>query len=232
MCLPREQDYSLLVSRKSTLWILEDDEALQELYRDILATEGELRFFFAQKDLFEAWEESPLEKRPDLVLADLSVRDGSFVDYLKKARDEGGVPFQYLIVTGFDDLEALKLSFDTGAHDYITKPFGKNELLMKVRKILTEVTPDVRLDATSFRLIRGSRQSEPLTSREFQIITLFKQAPERTLPKEDLYRKIWNETQVINKTLDVHIFNLRKKIQPLGVEIRFSQPNLYSMILR
>jgi hypothetical protein len=61
-----------------------------------------------------------------------------------------------------NQLESAVLS-DAG-RDQGSKPFGRNELLVKVRKILAEASPDVRLDATNFRLIRGARHSEPLTS--------------------------------------------------------------------
>lgn len=85
------------------------------------------------------------------------------------------------------------------------------------------------IDPISFTVAKGSERSAALTSREFQIILLMYNAPGHRISRSDLVNGIWGKLKVSTNSLDVHLFNLRKKLAPLALEITFSPPNLYSL---
>ncbi|MGZ3699092.1 MAG: GAF domain-containing protein, partial [Bdellovibrionota bacterium] len=90
---------------------------------------------------------------------------------------------------------------------------------------------DVVVDPISFTVSRGAVRSSSLTSKELQIVAMLHQAPDHRLSRGELVHGIWGKLKVSTNSLDVHLFNVRKKLAPLGMEILFSPPNQYSLNL-
>ena len=128
-------------------------------------------------------------------------------------------------------MDAIRTCFDNGASDYIYKPFGKNELLLKIERILAEnivrrPLDNLSIDSKTFKVSNG-KTSVSLTTKEFQIISLLFNSKGLTVNRTELMSKIWNKTDTGSKTLDVHLHNLRRKIMPLGLKIVHRHPYEY-----
>ncbi len=225
------------------LWILEDDESTCRAYDSILGLRYELQFFSEISALRTELANST--QAPDLLIAELRLPDETFVHYLGES-ELAMTNIAYLIVSASDDIDSFRFCYAKGAIDYIKKPFTVNELLAKVERALKrepiqgEKTPlkenalaieslSLRVDPATLTARRLQLRSLPLTSKEYQIMVLFCQGGGRSLSKQELLVNIWNDAKVSPKTLDVHIVNLRKKIENLGLGIRHIPPFHYSL---
>lgn len=120
---------------QQTLWVLEDDRGVQLMYKMALGLRYNLSFFDSVASLNDALESS--HPRPMLLIADLHLPDQEFIQYLETPRTQINwrhVPF--LVVSGVDDLEALRQCYAFGALDFINKPFTTNEIIVKVDRCL------------------------------------------------------------------------------------------------
>lgn len=215
---------------RTKIWVLEDDPGIQFLYQEILELAYDISIFGTVKEFDTAISKG--SNQPDLVIADLRLPDANFLSLLKPnhARTWTNL-IPYMVVSSLDDMESIRTCFDNGACDYIYKPFGKNELLAKIGRILAE--NDVRkpldsftIDSKTFKVSNG-KASVSLTTKEFQIISLIYNSKNLTVNRTDLMNKIWNKSDSGSKTLDVHLHNLRRKIQPLGLKIVHRHPYEY-----
>jgi DNA-binding response OmpR family regulator len=128
-----------------------------------------------------------------------------------------------MIVSSMDGLEALRTCFQEGALDYLTKPFTRNEFLVKLERLLAK-SSQIALDPASFHLKRNGVELPQLTPRELQVFTVLQSAGWTPVSRQRLQAEIWGDAVVSPKSLDVHLFHQRKKLAQAGVEIRF-QPN-------
>lgn len=213
------------------LWVLEDDKGCQFVYEEILSPRYRLAFFPTLSSFSDTLEERPGE--PDLVIADVRLPDGSLLSFFstRSARLMTDLPF--IVVSSVDETDMLQKCFERGARDYLTKPFGKAELLFKIDRILQTAAKrhqTWKLEATSLTLERDGKRSETLTPKEFQILSLMMQAKDQTLPREEIVERVWGKVQVSPKTLDVHLSKLRRKIAPLFLEIEFKAPSSYVIL--
>lgn len=205
-----------------SIWVLEDDLQMQAIYQDMLGRNYQLTFFASlQKFRSSLSAEHP---SPDLMILDLMVPDGSlhtvFDEYADILRM---TPF--LVVSGLDEQDAIRNSFGFGALDFISKPFSKSEIQVKIDIFLNRhATPlagvsPVKLDPLSMTLYTENERSSELTAKEYRILSLFLQATEQTVPRRHLVLTLWKDINVSEKTLDVHLSNIRRKIAALGLTI-------------
>ncbi|MEY4617048.1 MAG: hypothetical protein RJB66_2008, partial [Pseudomonadota bacterium] len=148
------------------------------------------------------------------------------------------------IVSGLDDLDTLRTCFAEGANDFLTKPFQKNELLIKIERLLSlasETPPGattkafeepILFDPKTFSLRRGNQEPVFLTIKQIQIYSLLQRAQGRPLSRKILESEIWPGISVSAKSLDVHLFHLRQKLTPLGIEILWNPTAGYSLIFK
>lgn len=160
--------------------------------------------------------------KPDLVITDLSMPEVSGIDVCRELRRHSDVPIIVLSVKGQESTKVEAL--DAGADDYITKPFGMNELLARVRAALRR-TPDenhagtieagdLRIDVSARRVFAGKSEVH-LTPKEFDLLTLFAQNQDRVMTHRTLLSKIWGAEYIGQvEYLRVFVGNLRKKIEP------------------
>lgn len=84
-------------------------------------------------------------------------------------------------------------------------------------------------DPVKLTLSNGQVSTEPLTAKEFQIVTLLNSAPGKALPRSALLAAVWGAVKVHSKTVNVHIFNLRRKINPVGANVEFIAPDTFRL---
>ncbi len=170
------------------------------------------------------------EKRPDLLILDLMLPGGDGLEICRAMKREeplSSIPIIMLTarVGEVDRVVGLEL----GADDYVTKPFSPRELVARVRAVLRRGGPAGRADAERIRvgglleIDRGrygvSVGGEPvdLTVTEFRILEMLASRPGRVLSRREILDRLWGgEKIVVDRTVDVHIRNLRKKLGLAG----------------
>lgn len=221
----------LAETTKPQVWIIEDDPAFQFVYEETLGEHYALTMHDSLSSFTNALKDTarPL---PALLIADVRLPDRSFLSFLESTDAQSLSRLPYIVVSAFDDVEALKACYDRGALDFITKPFGRKELQFKVERFLSnQAVDDLKSDTLLVKngLIPLQRKGNvvPLTNKEHQIIAMFQEAENQTLTRSELLQKVWGKTKSQTKTLDVHLHNLRKKIASIGLKIQFVPPNRY-----
>lgn len=163
-----------------------------------------------------------LDKTPDLVITDLSMPEMNGVELTREIRQRGSTP---IIVVSVRNQERAKIqALDEGADDYITKPFGIQELLARVRvqlrRTMDREPPPMRVETGDFeidaekRLVRVRSQEVHLTPKEFDLLLLFARSPERVLTHKTLLKAIWGPAGIDQpENLRVLVGQLRRKIE-------------------
>lgn len=163
-----------------------------------------------------------LENTPDLVITDLSMPEMDGVELTQEIRQRASTP---IIVVSVRNQESAKIqALDEGADDYITKPFGIQELLARVRVQLRrtmdrEPSPthvkagDFEIDAEK-RMVTVRGEDVHLTPKEFDLLLLFARSPERVLTHRTLLKGIWGPSGIDQSdNLRVLVGQLRRKIE-------------------
>ena len=161
--------------------------------------------------------------KPDLVVLDLGLPDLDGVEVCRQMRQASSVPILVLSARGAEGDKVAAL--DAGADDYVTKPFGSEELLARIRAALrrsdsaaTTSGPIVRgalvIDRDRFRVLRDGEEVR-LTPKEFELLTYLAQHPGRVLTHRTLLKAIWGPHATDQpEHLRVLVGSLRKKIEP------------------
>jgi DNA-binding response OmpR family regulator len=218
------------LSARPEIWILEDDPHIGDTYGELLSELYSLKFYRQIADFRTALENTP---HPSLVIADLTLPDGNFVRAL-----EGGdfgdkldrVP--HMVVSGADDPVVMQKCFDMGCADFLLKPIRLNELRVKITRSLETpfaTTGKLSFDPSTHTVRFEGKDSEPLTSKEYQILSTLFQAPNNMSTRAEVLSRVWTASKVVSKTLDVHIFHLRKKLAAIGVAIRHRAPDSFQI---
>ena len=210
---------------RARMLLVEDDAALAELlswhfYREdfevIHTVDGEEALLLAQ--------ESP----PDIVLLDWMIEGLSGIEVcrrLRRAPETANVPIIMLTARGEEEDRVRGL--ETGADDYVTKPFSPRELVARVGAVLRRVRPalagatltysDVELDTVRHKVTRGG-QTVALGPTEFRLLKHFLEHPARVFSRERLLDSVWGmDSDIEPRTVDVHIRRLRKAINLEGL---------------
>ncbi len=219
---------------KQSIWILEDDPGACFVYEQILSADYDIHFFTDLNSLHKATAKPP--SLSGLILADLRLPDGNFLNFLTQLHQSKSNDFYFpnkiIVVSSLDDIDVLRSCYLEGALDYITKPFSKNLLVTKIERILSLVQKlpyKIHIDPGALRLHVDSVGSTELTAKELQIMCLLIENPERAVSRERLKSAIWGSLSVSPKALDVHLTNLRKKLDLLSMDILFNAKDGYRL---
>ncbi len=181
-----------------------------ERYQVVVARNGEDGFFFANTETF------------DLVLLDLMLPGRAGLEILEACRRRD-LQTPVLILTAKDAVEDRVLGLDSGADDYMVKPFAFAELLARIRALLRRGRSDqvLRLKAQDLemdlvtRVVSRGEQVLDLTAREFELLEYLLRHQNQLVSREMLARDVWKETSratPIDNVVDVHVARLRKKV--------------------
>jgi DNA-binding response OmpR family regulator len=213
---------------RHTIWILEDDPGAQFIYSETLEIRFNLKFFGNLADFREAaFGPGPY---PSLAITDLRLPDGTLLELMPKDKLSNKFNFPYMVVSSVDDLDVLRACFNEGALDYLTKPFNKSELITKIDRLIDQQSfLNVQVDPTTLAVKTSKGEEITLTTKEFQLLSLLKRDPKLPKCRNEIIAAVWKDVNVTKKNLDVHIFNLRKKLEELNLDIEFIPPESFRL---
>lgn len=198
------------------VWILEDDPGCRFVYEEILKDFYNLSFFDTLNEFEAKLAQYEGHHFHDiLIIADLTLKDGHFMSVLGKDDILDGKAF--IVVSSDEEMGSIRQAFKGGALDYLTKPFRKPELVVKIENIFNQI--DKRLEKDREVYLDGQIISN-LTERQVTLLRLFIENEDREVDRHDILQHVWGELNVHPKTVDVHLYNLRRKINPYGYLIR------------
>jgi DNA-binding response OmpR family regulator len=200
--------------------VIEDDVEIADVLRRFLRQEGhEVRTAVDGEEALPA----AAEFVPDLVILDLGLPGMDGVDVCRRLRADGDVPI--LILTARAELEDRVEGLDSGADDYLVKPFERQELLARIRALLRRRPPrgsasltvgDLSLNPDTREVTRGGRRIE-LTNREFELLEYLMRNERLVISRERLLDEVWGyDPMAMTNTIDVFISNLRRKLEADG----------------
>jgi two-component system response regulator RegX3 len=199
--------------------MVEDEAAITEPLADALAREGwDSAVAATAADGLELAE----QLRPELVLLDVGLPDGSGYDVCRELRRRSEVPIIMLSARGEETDRIVGL--EVGADDYVVKPFSARELVARVRAVLrrTQREPDIDdepLEVGGLRLDQARHEATldgdllDLTRKEFEVLRLLMRNAGTVVSRDQLIDEVWDVNWFgPTKTLDVHVSGLRKKL--------------------
>lgn len=210
--------------KKPVVLLAEDEGALMTLlrynvekegYRAIEARDGEEALMLAEEDT------------PDLIILDWMLPRVSGIEVCRRLRGRNetrNVPIIMLTARG-EEPDRIR-GLDTGADDYVTKPFSMTELLARMRAVLRRIRPalaedvvmfgDISIDRSAHRVRRADRDIH-LGPTEYRLLDHFMQHPGRVFSREQLLDAVWGSGVYVDaRTVDVHIGRLRKALNEPG----------------
>jgi two-component system response regulator MprA len=200
--------------------VIEDDAEITDALRRSLRHEGyEVR---TAGDGVEALD-AAAEFIPDLVVLDLGLPRLDGIEVCKQLRADGDVPI--LILTARTETDDRVTGLDSGADDYLVKPFERQEFLARIRALLRRRPPrgsatlsvgDLKLNPDTREVHRGDREIE-LTNREFELLEYLMRNERLVVSRERLLDEVWGyDPMAATNTIDVFISNLRRKLESAG----------------
>nr|WP_319804440.1 MtrAB system response regulator MtrA [Nocardioides malaquae] len=197
--------------------VVDDDASLAEMLTIVLRQEGFDSHMVSRGDQAVA---AFREYRPDLVLLDLMLPGRDGIDVCREIRAESGVPIVMLTARG-DTLDVV-LGLESGADDYVVKPFKPKELVARIRARVrrleapgteTLVVGDLTIDVPGHQVLRGEQEIN-LTPLEFDLLVCLARAPWQVFSREVLLEKVWGYRHAADTRLvNVHVQRLRAKVE-------------------
>jgi two-component system, OmpR family, phosphate regulon response regulator PhoB len=210
-----------MAADKTTVLIVEDEPAIVELVTFSLREAG--WNVCSVQSTQEAWDFIH-ERKPQLILLDWMLPDQSGLRLLARIRGDRHFADIPVIMLTAKSMEEDKLAgLNSGADDYITKPFSPRELLARARALLRRKSPEhadtamragpVTLDPVSCTVTLGESKID-IGHAEYKLLKFFLAHPERVFSRSQLLDKVWGDHVVIEeRTVDVHVLRLRKALK-------------------
>lgn len=199
----------LIADDAANIRLMVKDYLQEKGYRVVTAENGQVALHVARHE------------KPDLILLDIMMPELDGYEFITAYRKEAATPI--ILLTAKLEEEDKVLGLELGADDYLTKPFGLRELMARIRAVLRRAgqetaTPsllrvaDVTLNPDSRLVTVGDRPID-LTPSEFQLLAVLMSTPGRVFSRQNLLDQLQGSAWV-ERTVDVHVRNLRAKIEP------------------
>lgn len=208
----------------ASILVVEDEPAIQELVAYTCSSNG---YTVRRADSVGAARDAIVQELPDLVLLDWMLPDKPGLELLKNLRTEErtrALPVIMLTARGGEADRVVGL--DTGADDYVVKPFSPRELVSRIRAVFRRRAPELsgeKLECGPLRIdpvrheatVDGKPVKMGLT--EFRLVSFLASHPERVFSRAQLLDSVWGDHVFIEeRTVDVHVLRLRKALAPTG----------------
>jgi two-component system KDP operon response regulator KdpE len=228
------------VPAEATILVVEDDVSL---LRSLLVTLKAAGYSPIGAETIAEARRMSAHHKPHAILLDLGLPDGDGLDFLVEARSGNLTP---IVVLTARDAETLKVrALDAGADDYITKPFGVDELLARLRAALRHAlqskgappvieTGPLQIDLAA-RVVRRDGQEVDLSPKEFEVLAVLATQLGMVVRHQDLLKAVWGSERADIQYLRVYVGQLRAKLEPAASAPRLlvSDPGVgYRLISR
>lgn len=199
--------------------VIDDDESLRDTVAVMLEQEN-FKVYMAA-DGVEGLDLA-LKHKPDLAIVDLRLPGLSGVEICKRMR-ASQLDTGIIILSAVGDEVDKVLMLEIGADDYVTKPFGRRELLARIRAVLRRLTPEAPKTVTfgdalidlDRRVVSKAGQEVKMTPAEYNLLVYFLQNPDRPLTRDMILNTVWGYDALPNtRTVDAHVVKLRQKLEP------------------
>jgi DNA-binding response OmpR family regulator len=203
-----------------TILVVDDKANVRHLLEDYLSEQG-FRVVTAENGRIAVY--TARHEKPDLILLDIMMPEMDGYEFIRAYRKEHETPI--IVLTAKVEETDKVVGLELGADDYVTKPFGMAELLARVRAVLRRMDKgqtqndvirigDITLNRSAHS-VKVQDQLIDLTPSEFELLSIFMSAPGKVFSRLDLLELMQGETFAgVERTIDVHIRNLRTKIEP------------------
>jgi DNA-binding response OmpR family regulator len=210
----------------SAILVIDDEPAIRESLAFALKREG-----FDVLEAASLKQARALEDRPaDLIILDLVLPDGSGLDFLRALRSRSDIPV--IVLTSRDEETDRVVGLEMGADDYVLKPFSPREVTARVRAVLRRAGGKAAQEETALRV--RTLAADPRTRKasvggkelalsrtEFNLMMAFLASPGRVFERSQLLEAVWgSDVTVGDRTVDVHMKALRRKIEEAGGDPR------------
>jgi two-component system response regulator CssR len=206
--------------------VVEDDQNIQSIVSAYLKKEGfTVNVVGSAEDAWEFWQSNP----PDMWILDIMLPGMDGYEFCKRIREESDVPI--IIISAKDEEIDKILGIELGSDDYLTKPFSPRELVARVKRLFKrthiKVTPrEIRhVKAGDLLIYKGERRifwngrEEEATTKEFDMLLLFAENPNRAFSREELLVKIWGRDYFgSDRAVDDLVKRIRKKLPEIPLE--------------
>jgi two-component system KDP operon response regulator KdpE len=199
--------------------VVEDEPDIRRILRVMLEAE---RYRVVEAETAARADSESRTHKPDLLIVDLGLPDGSGLDVIRRVRTWSPVPVVVLSARTMEEQKVAAL--DAGADDYVTKPFGAPELLARIRAALrrsvrsAEQPPGLALGPVEVDLARrtasGPGGEIRLTPLEYRVLECLARQSGLIVTRDQLMREVWGPEQDDTRNLRVCIKNLRQKLEP------------------
>lgn len=206
------------------IYCVEDDNSIRELVVYTLNSTGFEGRGFSNADEF--WK-GMKELLPELIILDIMLPGEDGISILKKLKSLPATENIPVMMATAKDSEYDKVTgLDLGADDYLAKPFGMLEMISRVKAVLRRTSPkkentvitlgDIHIDKSRHKVTAGGREIV-LTLKEYDLLVLFAENPERAFTREQLLSNVWeSDASLETRTVDVHVGTLRTKLGKEG----------------
>lgn len=205
--------------------LVEDDAAIRDMLVFALEKEG---YTVVQAADSQAAYVAVANERPDLVLLDWMLPGESGIEICRQLRkDQANAELPIIMLTAKGEEDDRVQGLDTGADDYVSKPFSMRELMARIKALLRRSSPEqgavleakgLSLDSSSAR-VTCQGETIHLGPTEYRLLQFFMSHPDRVYSRAQLLDQVWGaNVYVEERTVDVHIRRLRKALEPCGAE--------------
>ncbi len=210
------------------IWCIEDDENINNLITYALSSQG---FEASGMTSYSQFQEKIHTDCPDLVMLDIMLPDTDGITILKNLKaDMSLCDIPVIMLTAKNSEIDIVKALDFGAEDYITKPFGILEMVSRVKAVLRRCEKNRKNSDVSEssgivmdkqrHTVAVNGQSVELTLKEFSLLQLFLENPQKVFSREHIMSMVWGDSYVgESRTVDMHIKTLRHKLGVAGNSI-------------
>lgn len=210
---------------RKKLLILDDDVRICEVLSQGLAKDFDITTTHEVDIAYRIIQRTP----PDIILLDIHIGTSCGIEMCKKLRSNQltkNIPI--LIFTGHGTVDRMLQSYDVGADDYIEKPADlaviKNRLLARIRRMqevcnLGQSFGNLKIYPQRFEIELGGKFLQ-LSEIEYNMLRIFITHPNKKITREEILKTIWHDTRVEERTVDVHVSSLRRKLKDFNHDIK------------